>query len=112
MNGMSATNGKSLDGKDHLKQSIIDILTTPLGSRVMRRSYGSKLFMLIDSPTNESGLADIVSATAEALNAWEPRVSVSKVEVTAATRSSFTIKVTGSYKPDGKPITLEGIEIK
>ncbi len=39
MRGMNANTGKELEGIEHLKQSIIDILTTPIGSRVMRRDY-------------------------------------------------------------------------
>ena len=31
MRGMSSDTGKALSGLDHLKQSIRDILTTPLG---------------------------------------------------------------------------------
>ena len=52
--GMNVLNGRSLTGLDHLKQSIADILNTPIGSRVMRRDYGSKLFSLIDAPLHWS----------------------------------------------------------
>ncbi len=52
MRGMSNKTGKELEGIEHLKQSIIDILTTPIGSRIMRREYGSRLFELIDRPIN------------------------------------------------------------
>ncbi len=40
MKGMDAKTGKVLEGLEHLKQSIIDILTTPVSSRIMRRDYG------------------------------------------------------------------------
>ncbi|MEI6419209.1 MAG: GPW/gp25 family protein, partial [Sphingomonadales bacterium] len=50
MRGMSRTDGAALGGDAHLAQSIADVLTTPLGSRVMRRDYGSLLFDLIDQP--------------------------------------------------------------
>lgn len=52
MRGMDAKTGKVLEGIDHLKQSIIDILTTPVNSRIMRRSYGSRLLELVDKPIN------------------------------------------------------------
>lgn len=52
MNGMDATTGKPLSGDAHLAQSVADILTTPIGSRVMRRSYGSLIPSLIDAPIN------------------------------------------------------------
>ncbi len=50
MKGMDAKTGKTLEGIEHLKQSIIDILTTPVNSRIMRRDYGSRLFELVDKP--------------------------------------------------------------
>jgi phage baseplate assembly protein W len=54
MIGVNNRTGKALDGMEHLKQSVQDILTTPLGTRVMRREYGSRLFELIDAPINSS----------------------------------------------------------
>lgn len=41
MRGMNSETGKTISGIEHLKQSIVDILTTPVGTRVMRRDYGS-----------------------------------------------------------------------
>ncbi len=48
--GMNAATGRNLTGLDHLHQSIADILSTPIGTRVMRRDYGSRLPELIDAP--------------------------------------------------------------
>ena len=48
MIGMSAVTGKPLEGLDHLRQSIADILSTPIGTRVGRREYGSLLAELVD----------------------------------------------------------------
>jgi phage protein D len=50
---MNRHTGSALDELAHLRQSIEDILTTPIGSRVMRRAYGSQLFELIDQPLND-----------------------------------------------------------
>ena len=47
MIGMARTSGAILTGDAHLAQSVADILTTPIGSRVMRREYGSLLFELV-----------------------------------------------------------------
>ena len=38
-----------LEANAHLNQSIADILTTPIGTRVMRPDYGSNIPRLIDS---------------------------------------------------------------
>lgn len=111
MRGMDANTGRALSGIDHLKQSVIDILTTPIGSRVMRRDYGSRLFELIDNPTNPETVADIVAESAQALKKWEKRIEVSRVLVTSAQSGSVTLTIEGKYKPNGESITLEGIEV-
>ena len=59
MRGMHRDTGKTLSGEQHLKQSLQDLLTTPLGSRVMRPDYGSRLFELIDAPLNQTTLAEL-----------------------------------------------------
>lgn len=111
MNGTSAATGKSLGGIDHLRQSIRDILTTPIGSRVMRRDYGSRLFELVDAPMNRSTLLDIYAATAEAIARWEPRFRLQRVVAAAAAPGHITLDMTGEYLPDGQVITLDGIEV-
>ncbi|HIH7570978.1 TPA: GPW/gp25 family protein, partial [Yersinia enterocolitica] len=39
--GMNRHAGQTITDADHISQSIADILITPVGSRVMRRTYGS-----------------------------------------------------------------------
>ena len=85
MRGIDARTGKPLSGLAHLRQSIRDILTTPLGSRIMRRNYGSRLFDLVDNPLNEQTLVEIFAATAEALIQWEPRLKVMRVQARRST---------------------------
>lgn len=79
--GMSRDNGTQLSTDEHLRQSIRDILTTPLGTRLMRRDYGSLLPFLIDSPANDATKLRLMAATATALIRWEPRIKVSKVSL-------------------------------
>ena len=52
MPGMNNLSGKPVADIAHLSQSIADILTTPLGTRLERRTYGSLLPELIDHPDN------------------------------------------------------------
>jgi phage baseplate assembly protein W len=74
MRGTDKNTGKALDGKAHLRQSITDILNTRIGTRVMRRDYGSDLPNLIDNPINDEFAVDLYVALAEALDKWEPRL--------------------------------------
>ncbi|WP_372069778.1 GPW/gp25 family protein (plasmid) [Tistrella mobilis] len=109
--GMSRTHGRTLDGLDHVRQSIADILTTPKGSRVMLRDYGSDLPRLIDRPLGATLVADVAAETAGALARWEPRIRVSRVRVTSAAPADGHLELTleAVYRPDGRPLVLEGI---
>lgn len=81
MIGIDARSGRALDGNAHLGQSIGDILMTPLGSRVMRRDYGSLLPELIDQPFNDATRLRLYGATALALMRWEPRIRLIRVQM-------------------------------
>lgn len=87
MIGMHSATGRAIEGLDHLRQSIGDILTTPIGSRVMRRDYGSLLPELIDQPLNPATVVQVYAATAIALMRWEPRLRLSRVQFFAATEA-------------------------
>jgi len=112
MDGMNASTGKRLGGIDHLRQSIADILRTPLGTRVMRRDYGSNLPRLVDAPINRDTITKIITEGVTAITKWEPRFRVKKISVVSAAPGSVELDVTGEYLPDGKTITLDGIQIK
>lgn len=109
MMGIAATTGKRLGGIDHLRQSIRDILTTPLGSRVMRREYGSRIFDLVDAPMNRGTLLAIYAATAEAIARWEPRFSLQEVVARTAEPGRVVLDLTGEFLVDGQLITVDGV---
>lgn|SRR5574344_2050219 len=112
MQGMNNKTGKSISDTDHLKQSIIDILTTPIGSRVMRRDYGSRLFQRIDAPITGELVAEIYADIVEALFNYEPRFEVSNVSVSSITEGLIVIDLEGKYLPTGETLTINGINIK
>lgn len=111
MYGINATTGREVGGIEHLRQSVRDILTTPIGSRVMRRDYGSRLFDLIDAPYSAAIKIDIIAATAEALMTWEPRIDVEEIKLLSYEPGKVIIDLIGRYLPDGQPITIEGLEV-
>ncbi len=93
MIGMDASTGKPLGGEDHLRQSVADILSTPLGSRIARRDYGSLLPELFDQPMNALGRMRLIAATALALARWEPRLRVTAVAVAPAATGITTMTI-------------------
>lgn len=98
MSGLSTTTLRRLPEEQHLVQSINDILSTPLGSRVMRRAYGSDLPRLIDAPLNGETLVDLFAATAEAIEAWEPRFTLRRVEVADVVAGKLSLTLTGEVR--------------
>jgi uncharacterized protein len=85
---MDRTTGRTLNDLEHLRQSVADILTTPIGSRVMRRDYGSQLPELIDQPFNGTTKLRAYAATAMALMRWEPRLRLSRVQLSQGSDAS------------------------
>lgn len=112
MAGMSRTTGKAVNGFDHLRQSIQDILTTPIGTRIHRRDYGSRIPRLVDRPINQGTVAELVAAAAEALNRWEPRLKLERIEiVTVSPSGQVELSLSGWYLLNGQRITLAGLVI-
>lgn len=109
MSGMSATTGRRLDDLAHLRQSIADILATPLGTRVMRREYGSALPDLVDAPLDGVTVLDIIQASAGAIGRWEPRVAVRRVVVRSVAAGQITLDLDLLWRADGGALRLEGM---
>lgn len=104
MIGMDANTGRAIDGMDHLRQSIADILQTPIGTRTMRRDYGSMLPDLIDYPLIGANILRVYAATAHALMLWEPRVRVTGVQLQIAIDGSATLYL--DCTADGKDMQV------
>lgn len=112
MRGMNRFDGMKLEGSSHIIQSIHDILTTPLGTRVMLRDYGSRLPDLVDRPLNELLDVELQAATAEALDRWEPRFRLSRVWISGRSAAGrITIGIEGTVVADGSAVRLEGMTL-
>ena len=105
--GLNNQTGKAVKGWDHLLQSVRDILSTPVGSRVMRRNYGSDLPALIDAPIGPLTIAKITAAIAGALDQWEPRLTLKRVRVYTLAPGKLTADLDILY--DGAPGVLEAV---
>lgn len=112
MKGMSATTGAPLDGIAHLRQSVTDILTTPLGARVMRRDYGSLVFELIDQAANPTGEMLLKAVCAHAIAKWEPRVLLKRIQLVAAGADGrIQIDLDLEYTETGDAISFAGLAL-
>lgn len=82
--GMSPTTGRRAEGLAHLRDSVRNILTTPIGSLVMQRDYGSLVPDLIDHPNTPATQLRVYAATVLAIARWEPRIRVQRVRQQAS----------------------------
>ncbi|KAB0494015.1 GPW/gp25 family protein [Pseudomonas vancouverensis] len=105
MIGMDRHTGRPISGIEHLRQSVEDILSTPLGSRRMRPEYGSKLRRYVDLPVN-AGWKSLVSAeVARALERWERRLKLDRVRVESVLDGQINLVLHGDF--EGSQVILE-----
>jgi len=117
--GMSRQDGTKCCEMAHIRQSISDILTTPVGSRVMRREYGSYLNALIDQPHNPATRQRLLAAAVMALHRWEPRVRIERIQVAFGKQAGEVdieldaVRVDGARRrhPDPINLQLQGIRL-
>ncbi len=69
--------------EDQVRQSILLILETARGERVMRPDFGAGLHALTFEPINTTTIALVKHRIEEALVTWEPRIDSITVSVTA-----------------------------
>jgi hypothetical protein len=75
-------------------ESIQRILGTPLGTRVMMPTFGSKLYDLIDKRVDGKWKLRLISYTYQAIKKWEPRVKLKKVVPTIVGDGRISILLT------------------
>lgn len=104
---MNRETGAVIDELDHIAQCMTDILTTRIGSRVMRREYGSLLPELVDHPFNDVTRLRVYSGAVMALMRWEPRVSLSRVQFVGANlQGKSVLDLEGSVVDSNEPFSL------
>lgn len=85
---------------------IVETDLTPVGSRVMRRDYGSLLASMIDQPQTPALELQIKVACYMAVLKWEPRVTLSSVTTERSFDGRMTVTLTGQHNDTGQPLSL------
>lgn len=108
--GMHIASGRRLGDIDHIWQSVRKILTTPIGSRVERREFGSIIPKLIDRPINDHTRLQVMAATAQAVIRWEPRIRPVRITLAVGGEASALVVDLVATRRDasgnGQQITL------
>jgi phage baseplate assembly protein W len=72
-----------VDGDSSIREAIRIILETDPGERVMRPDFGAGLRRLVFEPVSTSTMTLVQQRVEAALIAWEPRIEVQQVTVSA-----------------------------
>ena len=67
--------------EDSVRQSIVIILGTSRGERVMRPDFGCGIYDLVFEPNDSTTAGNVAEAVSEALLRFEPRIDVAAVDV-------------------------------
>lgn len=67
--------------RNEIEQAIEIILSTAPGERVMRPTFGCRLYELVFAPNNSLTVATARRYVEEALGMWEPRIRVRQVNL-------------------------------
>ncbi len=81
-----------------IERSIVLILGTARGERLMRPDFGSDLHSFVFKPLSETNKARLATAVKNALTAWEPRIRVLAVEVRASLQDPATALIAIEYQ--------------
>lgn len=103
---MSRTTGRWIGELDHIKQSIQDILTTPIGERTARREYGSIIPDLIDQPINDALILQLYSAIYTLISKWENRISIEQITVSDLRAGALVLDLEAIHIATGERLNL------
>lgn len=91
--------------RDVIWSSIVNILLTPLGTRIHLPEFGSRLPELLFEPNDDLLMALSRSYIQDAIAKWEPRVRIIRSDVFRDTFNEYRLHVSLAYE-----VVQEGIE--
>ncbi|AYO80211.1 MULTISPECIES: GPW/gp25 family protein [Sphingobium] len=103
MAGMSRVTGAVMTGLEHIRQSVADVLSTPIGTRVGRRDYGSLIPDLIDQPMTAANIVRIYAAAAVTLSRHEDCIHLRRIAITAGKRPGAALMTIIGDRTDVAP---------
>ena len=91
--GLALTSDRS-----EIDQAIQIILSTSPGERVMRPTFGCRLHNLVFQPNNSYTAAEARRCVEEALGMWEPRITVTQVDVRLDAKDAGCLLIEIQYR--------------
>lgn len=84
--------------EEKIRESVLIILETAKGERVMRSDFGCGIHDFVFSTINTSTLTLIQSSVKEALVLWEPRIEVLSVEISKERLNEGILLISIDYR--------------
>lgn len=95
----STTGGIAMvDGSESVRQAILLLMTTRPGERVMRPEYGCNLHRLLFEPNDETTQGLAIHYVRQAIERWEPRVEILKLDANANPQKLTELVVQLAYR--------------
>ena len=107
---MDRHTGKLLTGREYTRQCVIDVLTTPMGTRVGNRDYGSRLFDLVDNPASSSSVPEFYAAVSSAIGRLEG-IELRSVAVENKTPGRVSLDLDLYDHNNGEALPMGGIDL-
>ena len=79
--------------EENIRESIIIILSTKLGERVMRPDFGCRIHELLFAPNTIDTHNLAIFYVTEALGKWEHRINLSSVDVASTSENAININI-------------------
>jgi hypothetical protein len=96
---IASTGGVDMvSGHASVRQSILMLLTTAPGERVMRPDYGCRLQELVFSPNDPTSHGLAIHYVRSAIRRWEPRVEILFLDATASEEDPGRMDITLAYR--------------
>lgn len=110
---------ETVQENDSVRQAIFLLLSTVPGERVMRPDYGCLIHRLVFSPNDDTTAGLAIHYVRRAVERWEPRVEVIRVDAGRSPDSpeqldlllEYRVRATGRIESAGYAFNLEGEQI-
>ena len=96
---VSATGAlERVDSSTSIRQALLLLLSTEPGERVMRPTYGCALEHLIFGPSDDTTAGLVIHYVRRAVETWEPRVQVTRVDASPDPTDPARLDITLEYR--------------
>lgn len=96
---LSATGGiQMVEDREAVRQSLLLLLSTRPGERVMRPDYGCFLHRLVFSPNDDTTAGLAIHYVRSAIERWEPRAELLRIDAERDGEDAERLNITLEYQ--------------